>query len=132
MHKYDELCELRDKLVDELVEQGKKDGTLTNLDTLAHTIKNIDKIISKEMEYPHEEEYSGRFPYYNRPMYAGNMPSYMHPDYRDGWSQARRRDSMGRYSSGQDLVPELYSLMSKAQNDQERQQIQDLINRMSH
>lgn len=127
MHKYDDLCELRDKLVDELVEQGKKDGTLNNMDTLAHTIKNIDKIIAKEMEYPHEE-YSGRYPYYNMP-YAGN---YMHPDYRDGWSQARRRDSMGRYSSGGDLVGELYSVMGKAQNDQERQQIQDLINRMSH
>lgn len=129
MHKYDDLCELRDKLVDELVEQGKKDGTLNNLDTLAHTIKNIDKIITTEMEHP-KEEYSGRYPYYNTP-YSGNM-GYMMPDYRDGWSQARRRDSMGRYSSGTDLIGELYSLMGKAQNDQERQHIQDLINRMGH
>lgn len=128
MHKYNDLCELRDKLVDELVEQGKKDGTLNNLDTLSHTIKNIDKIIEKEMEYPHEEEYSGRAPYYRMPqpyMYSGNMPYYDH-DY----SQARRRDSMGRYSSHADLKSELYSVMAKAQTDNERNQIQDLINRM--
>lgn len=128
MHKYEELCELRDKLVDELVDQGKKDGTLSNLDTLAHTIKNIDKIISTEMEHP-VEEYSGRYPYYTTPMYAGNM-SYMHPDYRDGWSQARHRDSMGRFSSNSDLKSELYSLMGRAQTDKERHDIQDLINRM--
>lgn len=122
MHKYNELCELRDKLVDELVEQGKKDGTLANLDTLSHTIKNIDKIIAKEMEYPHEEEYSGRYPY----MYSRNMPYY-----DNDYSMARRRDSMGRYSSNEmNPVNTLYKLMANAQNDTERNEIQDLINRM--
>lgn len=130
MHNYDELCQLRDKLTDELIEQGKKDGTLTNLDTLAHTIKNINKIIECE----EKDGYSSR-PYYYNPNtigWSGNMGYY-----DDGYSMARgrgpraSRDSMGRYSSHEgDLMSELYSLMGRAQNDAERHQIQDLINHM--
>ena len=42
------MDELRKKLCDELKEYGKKEinaGTLQVIDTLAHAIKNIDKII---------------------------------------------------------------------------------------
>lgn len=129
MHNYDELCTLRDKLTDELISEGKKDGTLNNLDTLAHTIKNINKIIECE----EKDGYSARPYYYNPNMgWSGNMPYY-----DDGYSMARgrgpnaSRDSMGRYSSHEgNLVTELYSLMGRAQNENERHQIQDLINRM--
>ena len=43
-----ELTELREKLVDELKGYGKKDmsaGSLVTIDTLAHAVKNLDKII---------------------------------------------------------------------------------------
>ena len=46
-----ELYELRDKLCDELKEQGKKgisSGTIGTIDTLAHAIKNVDKIIEDD------------------------------------------------------------------------------------
>lgn len=44
------------------------------------------------------------------------------------YSQAQRRDSMGRYAGHNDLVSELYSVMGSATNDSERQGIQNLIN----
>lgn len=145
MHNIEELCELKEKLIKELIDQGKKDGTLNNIDTLAHAIKNICKIIEDcEMD----EEYSGRR--YSRAQGGGSgayanapysyMPAYsmasmgMMPEYawaQNGNSGARRsRDSMGRYSSHGNLTSELYSIMNSAQNEMDRQEIQNLINRL--
>ena len=71
-----ELYELREKLCDELKEYAHKEmsaGSLDVIDKLAHSIKNIDKVIDGH------EGYSGR--------------------YDDGRSYAKR-DSRGRYSRG--------------------------------
>ena len=50
----DALYELKDMLCEELEEYGKKDkldvGTLEIVDKLAHTIKNLDKIIDSYEE----------------------------------------------------------------------------------
>lgn len=46
-----EMHELRDKLCNELKEYGKKEmsaGSLDVIDKLAHTVKNIDKIIDRD------------------------------------------------------------------------------------
>ena len=55
----DAVYDLKDMLCEELEEYGKKDkldvGGLEIVDKLAHTIKNLDKIIEKY----DEEEYSG-------------------------------------------------------------------------
>ena len=88
-----EMYELRDKLCDELKEQGRKGvtgGNLATIDTLAHAIKNVDKII----EADEGDEYSGRA-----------YPDGMGGSYRrGGMSYARMRDSMGRYSrDGEDV-----------------------------
>ena len=111
-----ELKSLKAKLVHELAEIGKKDGQLQNIDTLAHAIKNICKIIEncedEEMGY-----YSGAMPYYDAP-YSGN------------YSGRRYRDSMGRYSSHGDLKSALYNAMGMATNEMERSQIQNLINNL--
>ena len=112
-----ELYELKDKLCDELKEYGKKDmsaGSLDVVDKLAHTIKNIDKIIQS-----HEDGASGYYPYDDR-SYRG--------------SYARRRDSMGRYSSygysRHSLTEKLRELMDEAPDDKTRSEIQRLVDKM--
>lgn len=78
-----ELYEIRDKLTDELKDIGKNgitSGSLEKIDTLAHSIKNIDKIIECD-----EDGYSGR----------------AYPDYHRSY-RGRMRDGMGRYSGHAD------------------------------
>ena len=68
-----EMYELRDKLCDELKEQGRTGVsavTLTTIDTLAHAIKNIDKIIEDD-----SDEYSNRA-YPDRRYSRGRMGRY--------------------------------------------------------
>ena len=112
-----ELYELKDKLCDELKEYGKKDmsaGSLDVVDKLAHTIKNLDKIIEC-----HEEGASGYYPYaYGDRSYRMNRGSY-----------AQRRDSMGRYSR-HGLTDKLRDLMDEAPDEKTRMEIQRLVDKM--
>ena len=82
-----ELYDLRDKLCDELKDQGHKgvsSGNIGTIDTLAHAIKNLDKIIMTD----EGDEYSGHdYPYRH--------------SYARGRSYASR-DRMGRYSGADD------------------------------
>ena len=102
-----DLYELREKLCDELKEYGKKElsaGSLSTIDSLAHAIKNIDKIIAESEGYSRE---------YNHHVMRG-------------------RDSMGRYTRNGysyhgDLVDELRGLMEDATNDQIKHKIKRLI-----
>ena len=101
-----ELHELKERLVDELAEYGKKDLTAGNLeviDTLAHATKNVCKIIE-------DEGYSGT--------YGG---------YTDGRSY--KRDGMGRYSRI-GLKDKLHDLMDEAPDDRTRMEIKRLYERM--
>lgn len=111
-----ELYDLRDMLCKELEEYGAKGemstGTLDVVDKLAHAVKNLDKIIEKQ-----DGGYSGR--YYDGP-YRGSY-------------RGRRRDGMGRYSSGYSragLADELREMMKDAPDDQTRQEIQRLVDRL--
>ncbi len=69
-----ELYELKEKLCDELKEYGKKEmsaGALDVIDKLAHSIKNIDKIIDGE---GYSQRYDARMPYsYRRRSYDSGM-----------------------------------------------------------
>lgn len=104
-----ELYELKEKLLKELAEYGRENMTPGNLeivDKLAHTVKNICKII----EATEEEEYSqmgsggGRYSYNRGGRYAyeggqgGGQGSNMGGSYARGRGGNARRDSMGRYS----------------------------------
>ena len=101
MHK---IYELKEKLCDELEEYGEKKldaGTLDVVDKLAHTIKNLDKIIEKyEMD-----EYSS----------ADGMMAY-NDGRRGSYARGRRRDSMGRYSRAEreSMITELREIMRDA------------------
>lgn len=102
-----ELHELKERLMDELTEYGRKElngSTLEVIDKLTHTIKNLCKVIE-------DEGYSGNYPY-------------------DGRSYAdRRRDSMGRYSRI-GLKDKLRDLMDEAPDDRTRTEIKHLYERM--
>ena len=109
-----ELHDLREMLCEELKEYGRKGeistGSLAAIDTIAHAVKNIDKIID-------DDGYSGR---YDDGMMRG--------------SYARKRDSMGRYSrngySMSDFSEKLRHLMEEAPDDHSRMEIQRLIEKM--
>ena len=109
------LYDLKEMLCKELEEYGKKGelsaGSLDIVDKLAHTIKNLDKII----EVYEDGSYSS---------YGGSY------DYRGDRSYARRRDSMGRYSRNSDIVDRLKSLMHDAPDDRTRQEIKNLVSKM--
>lgn len=127
-----EIHELKEMLCKELEEYGKKGelttGSLDVVDKLAHTIKNLDKIIDKY----EEEEYSGRGGSYRGGSYA----------YEDDGSYARgrtgnvRRDSMGRYSRergysrDENMVMELRELMQNAPDERTRMEFQKFIQKI--
>ena len=109
-----ELIDLREMLCEELKEYGRKGeistGSLAAIDTLAHSIKNIDKIIDAD-------GYSSR--------------------YDDGMSRgsySRKRDTMGRYSrngySMSDFSEKLRMLMNEAPDEHSRMEIQRMIEKM--
>ena len=112
----EELYELKRKLCDELKEYGHKEmsaGTLDVVDKLAHTVKNLDKIIEN---------------------YDGNYSNYMH----DG-SYARNRDARGRYSSRGysrnysyhgDMMHELNELMEEAPDERTKQEFKRFIQKI--
>ena len=128
MGELEELKQIKHGLIKDLIEYGKKDGKLAEVDTLAHAIKNMCKII-EDCEMEMDGGYS-MMPNYS----MMNSPSQYSWNY--GYSNSRgrgmnaARDSMGRYSSHSDLTGELYSVMQNATNDMERQEIQNLINRL--
>lgn len=134
-----EIYELKDKLCKELEEYGAKDkmdvGALEIVDKLAHTIKNLDKIIET---YEENEEYSGM-------MYDDRGNSYARGgrySRRDGVSYARgrganaKRDSRGRYSSrmysgdNSMMVTELKELMEDAPDERTRMEFEKFIRKM--
>ena len=122
-----EIYELKEKLLKELEEYGRKGdlstGSLEVIDKLSHSVKNLCKILEES-----DEGYS------NGMRYTDGM-------YRDGRSYARgrtgnvRRDSMGRYSrngysyDGEDMVDQLRDLMNDAP-DHIKSDIQRLINKV--
>lgn len=150
-----EIYELKEQLMKELEEYGRKGelstGSLEVVDKLAHTIKNLCKIIEEyEME---EEGYS---------MAGGNRRSYARQggggnqgggqsnrggrsyeggsmrSYARGRGRNARRDSMGRYSSeggysygNDDMIEQLEDLMEEAP-EQVKSDIQKLIKKVEN
>ena len=109
-----ELHELKEMLCEELKKYGKKGelsaGSLEIIDKLAHSIKNIEKVIESD-------DYSNA--------YRGTR----------GRSYARRRDGRGRYTNDgysrhDDMVGELRYLMDNAEDEQTRREFQRFIDKM--
>ena len=146
----DAVYELKDMLCEELEEYGKKDkldvGGLEIVDKLAHTIKNLDKIIETYEEDGYSEAYydgsyegtgnMGGGSYarrYSRER-GGRGGSYAmaRGDGRGRGSNAKR-DSMGRYSSdGRMMAQELRELMEDAPNEHIKMEIKKLIQKVEN
>lgn len=133
-----ELHKLKDMLCEELEEYGSKSelttGTLDVVDKLAHTIKNLQKIIEKY----EDDEYSGRYAYNYR---GGSYNDGMMYDgsYADGRGRTGnvKRDSMGRYARDMkgysrhgDMVAELHELMQDAPDERTRMEFQKFIQKI--
>ena len=128
-----ELYELKEMLMNELKEYGKKGemsaGTLEIVDKLSHAVKNLCKII----ESYEEEEYSmaGESNSYRR---GGN--SYRGGSYARGRGRNARRDSMGRYSregysqAVDDMAQELRELMEDAPDERTKQEFKRFIQKI--
>ena len=152
MHK---LYKLKDALIKELEDFGDDGGvTKANLDTidkLAHAAKNVGKVIEccEEEEYSNAMSggYSRRGDGYSRRMsYADSDYSmegnYVRPDgsyrreivdssYARGRGRGAKRDAMGRYSSAEDqAVQEVRMLLNKTHDEQTRQELSRLIDRL--
>ena len=127
------IYELKDMLCKELEEYGEKGeltaGSLDVVDKLAHTIKNLDKIID---EYE-EEEYSGRGSYddgMGGRSYERDRMSYRGGSYARGRGRNARRDARGRYSRADDMIEQLHELMEDAPNEKTRVEMQKFITKM--
>lgn len=136
----EELYKLKDLLCDELEEYGRKGelsaGSLEIIDKLSHALKSITTVIAmKEAEDDYSSEYER-----GSSRNGGGNSSYR----RGGSSYARnqRRDGMGRYSrrgysredgysmAVDDMAERLHELMSDAPNDEIRQEIKRLMNKV--
>jgi hypothetical protein len=139
----DALYDLKDKLCQELEEYGDKElsaGSLSTIDSLAHTIKNLDKIIEKYEEDDYSGAYDGSYDdgNMNRNM-DGTSRRYAMRRYSgargDGRGRGRnaRRDSMGRYSSdGKMMAQELRELMEDAPDERIKMEMQRLIQKVEN
>ena len=116
MHK---IYELKEKLCKELEEYADKDkldvSSVSIIDTLAHTIKNLDKILDYEEEKGYSETGGGRYSYdtgMRRHGKYSSTGSYGYPRYYGGYSRAEEAvDSM---------VDELQDMMHDLPPDKQR------------
>ena len=121
-----ELYELKEKLCKELEEYGHKDmsaGSLDVIDKLAHSIKNIDKII----ECYEDEEYSGSYRRSNDGDYAMDYDKRSYARRRGG---RRSYDGMRGYSYHGKMVDELKDLMEDAPDEKTRQEFHKFIQKL--
>lgn len=127
MHKLEDLKNMLCDQLEEYADEELTAGTLDVVDKLTHTIKNLDKIISK---------------YYGEDGYSNNYNGYYRDDYMRNGSYARgrgrnaKRDGLGRYSSDmgysrdEGMISELHAMMEDAPDEKTRQKLQKFIQRM--
>ena len=127
-----ELYELKDKLCEELEEYSSKEmtsGSLDVIDKLAHTIKNLGKIIKMHEE---SEGYSSRGGMsYREPYGMPNERSYARGG-RGGRTGANQYGSYARdgYSRNDGMIAELRELMMEAPDERSRKEFQRFISKM--
>lgn len=136
-----ELYTLKDKIVKELGEYGRKElssNSIEMVDKLAHAAKNIAKVIEccEEEEYSNAMSRAARSYRQSGRSYADGGSYTANYDGREAFvrpdgSYSRRRDDMGRYSrSGKDMTKELNELMNDAPDERTREEIRKLIEKM--
>ena len=139
MNPHEELKKICDTLNKELERANEKisraGGSITGddlsyIDRLTHAIKSVKTTIAMM-----EAEDEGESGYY-MPMYGRNYGDRSY-GMRDGNSYARRRDSMGRYTSRRGgmsyddgMIEELRDLMDRAPDEATKREFRKLIDRL--
>lgn len=143
MKELHEICETISRAISQANEKiraagGKLSvGDADFIDKLTHTLKSVKTVIAME-EAEMDGGYSERG--YSRDGYSRRMMSYDDGSYARGRGRYANRDSMGRYSSNGgsygysrdsgDMVDELRDLMQTAPDEQTRQDMQRLIQKL--
>ena len=145
-----ELYELKETLCKELEEYGRKKemkaGDLEVVDKLAHTIKNLDKVIEN-----YSDEYSGEYSMArgrgrnanrdSRGRYSSEYSNArgMNRDgysIRDGYSNERGGYSnerySNRYSNNGNMITELRELMEDAPDERTRMEFDKFIRKVEN
>ena len=112
------IYELKDKIIEELEEYGKRNevkaSELPTIDMLAHTAKNLAKLIrlcEEETGYSYGDRYYGRS-YNRRPMYGMDNRTY------------------GMSGDSEWIVDMVKDLRDKATNENMRREFDEFIKRM--
>lgn len=111
-------------------------GDADYIDKLLHSLKSVKAVIKMEEEADMDDGYSERM--YSRGYDRGGSyrGSYGDGSYGRGRGRYANRDSMGRYSSndgysrGGNMIDELRELMQDAPDQETRQEMQRLIQKM--
>ena len=133
----DGIYRIESMLCDELSDMGSKgqmnNTALDKIDTMAHALKNVQKIIayyegmSKDDGY--SGEYSGRYMGEDRSYDDGRSYRYGDRSYEN--SYARRRDRMGRFtsraSSPDEMRMQLRQMAADAPSSKVKKSIEELI-----
>ena len=120
-----DLYNLKEMLVEELSEYGKKgDVSLSSLeiiDKLAHATKNIDKVI----ECYEDKSYSNR-------SYGDDSYRMSRNDYYDNYSGRRGRARNGRFVSrdGSEMAHQLREMMNDAPDERMKSEIERLATKI--
>ena len=143
------LYKLKDMLCEELEAIGEEERldarTLATVDTLAHALKNLDRVImakEEEMEGGSFDD-GGSFRSYeggSNQSYEGSYEGSNRGSYRsyDGYSGRRGRDRMGRftsrrgYSRSEELAQKLKKMAEEAPDEKSKQEIMKLAKQMEH
>lgn len=121
------LEDLRDTLcreLDEIAEKGELSaGDLDTVDKLAHTIKNLDKVMMGEAGYSSAGDWYAMGNYGDRTGYRDSAT------YGNSY-RGRKRDSMGRYSRAdakEDIADKLRRMMDDAPDSRTREALDKAI-----
>lgn len=135
-----DIYKLKDMLCEELEEYGRKNelspASLEVIDKLAHSLKNVEKVIENYEDEESGNSSAGRYYYddgmggsYARGSRGGNR----------GYSSARgrgrnvRRDSMGRYSMADadmtEMIDEMRSMMDDLP-EEKKMEVRKFISKM--
>ena len=135
MEYYHKLKKLLCKELEEITDKGELSaGSLETIDKLTHSIKSLDTIMAMEDGGYSRDGYSGRRDSMGR--YADgasyenrSYARYNDSSYEDGYSGRRRysRDEGKSY-----MMQELESLMQKAQNQDEREVMQQALKQLKN
>ena len=135
MHKIHKLKEMLCEQLEDYADRELSPTTLQYIDTLAHAVKNIDKIIECEEggEYSMNSMYGRNM----RRSYDGESNRGYSDGgyyYDDGMSTRRGRGANGRFVSrdGNEMARKLREMMNDAPNDNLRQELQRLMDKVEN